>query len=96
MAFDADLEAAHRHCSNHRRAMLSSESCGCFFCLALFTPVDIRDWIDSVVEGLEGSAICPRCGIDAVIGSTSGLPLNQEFLSRMHEYWFEEPSPLKP
>ena len=34
------------------------------------------------------SALCPRCGIDSVIGADSGYPITVEFLTRMKEHWF--------
>ncbi|MBA2333616.1 MAG: cytoplasmic protein [Blastocatellia bacterium] len=75
--------AAHKHSSNHREEMLASELCGCFQCLSVFSPVDILDWTD------EGQcAICPKCGIDSVIGSSSGFPITHDFLSGMYKHWF--------
>ena len=35
------------------------------------------------------TALCPRCGIDAVIGSESGYPVTKRFLERMQAQWFE-------
>jgi hypothetical protein len=35
------------------------------------------------------TALCPRCGIDSVLGSASGYPINREFLQKMNEYWFQ-------
>ena len=61
-----------------------SEICGCFYCMAAFPPSEIADWID---EGK--TALCPKCGIDAVIGSASGFPVERGFLRRMRRYWFE-------
>jgi hypothetical protein len=90
MAYDADLEGAHRHSSCHRDRdeVLSSQSCACFYCLEAFSPADIRDWID-VHDGVGTTALCPRCGIESVLGSNAGVPLDQAFLQRMHQYWFE-------
>ena len=34
------------------------------------------------------TAICPRCGIDSVLGDRSGFPISAEFLSEMQRYWF--------
>ena len=34
------------------------------------------------------TAICPRCGIDAVIGDKSAVDVSDDFLVRMHKYWF--------
>jgi hypothetical protein len=85
---------AHPHSAKHRTEILSSEICGCFYCLALFQPNEIKDWIDEVSEketeinGCGQTALCPNCGIDSVIGSKSGYPINLEFLQIMHNYWF--------
>ncbi|KAB0489149.1 cytoplasmic protein, partial [Pseudomonas vancouverensis] len=34
------------------------------------------------------TALCPKCGIDSVIGSASNAPVNPEFLLKMYEHWF--------
>lgn len=39
--------AAHERSSNHRTELLESESCGCFYCLEIYTPGEIEDWIDN-------------------------------------------------
>jgi hypothetical protein len=89
MPIDADLKAAHRHSASHRTEVLSSPSCGCFHCLAVFAPSEIRDWVDAGADGVGKTALCPRCGIDSVIGSNAGMALDERFLSQMHEFWFE-------
>ena len=94
MATDTDLKAAHRHSANHRADVLSSPSCGCFYCLAVFGPSEIQDWVDAGADGIGTKALCPRCGIDSVIGSNAGVVLDESFLSQMHEYWFERAHPI--
>lgn len=76
--------AAHKHSSNHREELLSSENCGCFHCLKIYSPTEIEDWIDEN----DSCALCPNCGIDSVIGSKSGYPITTEFLRQMHQHWF--------
>jgi len=66
--------------------VLASGSCGCFHCGAVFPPAEIEDWIDAVAE--EDTPLCPKCGIDSVIGDMSGFPVTQEFLTTMNGYWF--------
>jgi hypothetical protein len=90
-----NIEAAHRHSIRHRAELEASESCGCFFCLAIFPPAEITEWIDAprgtpaeLEEALGQTALCPRCGIDSVIGSASGYPITAEFLRRMEAHWF--------
>jgi len=34
------------------------------------------------------TALCPRCGIDSVIGSASGYPITADFLLMMRKYYF--------
>lgn len=82
-----DFEAIHRHSSCHREAIRASSLCGCFYCCATFTPGDIEEWIDER-NGVGQTALCPKCGIDSVLGSSSGFRLTPEFLEAMHKYWF--------
>ncbi len=81
-------KGTRRHSSNHRDEVLSSQSCACFYCLEAFTPAEIREWVD-VHDGVGQTALCPRCGIDSVLGSNAGVLLDLAFFQRMHEYWFE-------
>jgi len=92
---DPDLEAAHRYCASHRAAVSASERCGCFYCLATFAPSEILDWVDEDANGVGQTALCPRCGIDSVLPSSSGLSIEPEFLRRMRAYWFERTVDLR-
>jgi len=51
--------------------------------LATFAPTEIEDWTDD-----DETAICPRCGIDSVIGSESNFPITSDFLKKMRGHWF--------
>ena len=81
---DIRIIEAHKFSSNHKKELLNDQKCGCFFCLKIFGPKEITDWI----KDTEGTAICPYCGVDSVIGESSGFPMTKEFLSKMYEYWF--------
>ena len=90
-----DIVAAHKHSSNHREEIEQSSLCGCFYCLATFVPTEIHDWIDwppGTPDDLElecgTTALCPRCGIDSVIGSASGFETRPAFLTGMQKHWF--------
>jgi hypothetical protein len=78
-----DPITAHKHCTHHREEILASETCGCFYCFAIYPPSAVTEWID---EGQ--TALCPKCPVDSVIGSASGYPITREFLQRMHDHWF--------
>jgi hypothetical protein len=82
------FEAAHSHSINHRTEILQSEVCGCFYCLSIYPPGAIDEWCDEDVHDVGNTALCPRCGVDSVIGSASGYPITAEFLDGMKTRWF--------
>jgi hypothetical protein len=91
----SDVVLAHKHSSTHRDQVFASQACGCFYCLRIFSPEKITDWVDwpedvAVDDELDfgATALCPYCGIDSVIGDTSGFPITQEFLKKMNLHWF--------
>ena len=75
---------AHEFSMNHKEKLQKDTVCGCFHCLKIFSPDEIKKWINDPQK----TALCPYCGIDSVIGSYSGFPITTEFLSEMKEYWF--------
>lgn len=84
------LQQAHGHSIRHRAEILASETCGCFFCEAVFAPTEVEEWVDDPGDtGVGQTALCPRCGIDSVIGSAAGYPLTPAFLTAMRRRWFE-------
>jgi hypothetical protein len=88
---EAVLLEAHRHSTIHGLEIDSSAICGCFYCLGTYVPSEITEWLDDRIYGQAGqTALCPRCGIDSVIGSAAGFPITAEFLRAMRERWFED------
>ena len=83
------IEAA-KHGSRHRDEVLSSDLCGCYYCTKTFQPSEITEWIEK-----GQTALCPRCGIDSVLGSESGYPLERTFLQKMYKYWFSAEHAMK-
>ena len=80
-----DHITAHKHCIRNRSEIERSNSCGCFYCFAIFLPQEISKWID---DSQEQTAECPKCDIDSVIGDASGYPITREFLEKMHAHFF--------
>jgi hypothetical protein len=85
--FPDEIRKAHDASSAHRREVTESETCGCFYCTSVFPPARIDEWVDDV-NGEGQTALCPVCGIDAVIGDRSGFPITRDFLERMKRHWF--------
>lgn len=84
---DPAILEAHKRSIFHRSEIEQSLVCGCFYCLEIFAPVEISDWADQGNPRGE-TALCPKCGIDSVIGSESGFPIEKEFLQAMRRHWF--------
>lgn len=95
----ADLESIWRFCTHHRALLAQSERAGCFYCLAVFAPAEIKEWIDEphTAAGPSGgvsaegvTALCPRCGIDSVLPSAK-VPLDTPLLRQMNAHYFGRP-----
>ena len=85
----ADFIEAHKFSSNHMEQLKRDTLCGCFHCGKIFSPDEIEEWIIADNDcDREGTAVCPYCGIDSVIGASSGYPITPEFLGEMRRYWF--------
>ncbi len=79
------LKQSHKSCS-HKNEIIESNLCACFYCKQIFEPKEIKEWIEGSIEN-EGTAICPKCGIDSVLSSK--LPIfDKQFLIEMNNYWF--------
>jgi hypothetical protein len=52
-------------------------------------PDEMLEWADEDNGRESQTAICPRGGIDAVIGGKCGVDVSHDFLARMNEYWFD-------
>ena len=89
----ADLTSIHRFSDHHRELLARSDRAGCFYCRRLFDPREIADWIDEPHPGTGETtngvtALCPHCGIDAVLPSAAPIQLDGALLAEMHRYWF--------
>ena len=99
----SDLLEAYRYTSNNWSHIEASSACGCCSCVQVFPPDEIVAWagldmanIDDPEAVKRQTALCPRCGSEAVIGDKSGYPINAQFLTRMNEAWFQRTIIRKP
>jgi hypothetical protein len=85
---DQDHIKAHKKSIFHKAEILKSDISGCFYCIKIYSPSEIKDWTDTNKPENQHTALCPYCGIDSVIGSSSGYPITKEFLTKMNRHWF--------
>ena len=103
---EALLRAAHKKGIFNKAELLSGPSCSCFFCLRTYAPSEIEEWVDKTAKPGRGfyppdqTAVCPHCGIDAVLSSEAGFELTGTFLAAMHAFYFQRftsrPGPESP
>lgn len=82
----AQLDEWHSLCFHHPHLLFACEQAACFFCRCTYTVAEIEQWTD---DG--GTALCPRCSIDAVL-PTLHCDLFGELgllLNAMHEAFFD-------
>ena len=78
-----DIRNAAKFAMHNRKDLENSSICGCFHCLALFNPKQIKEWTDE-----DNTAVCPFCSIDAVLAETCGIHLDTIVLNKLNTYWF--------
>ena len=70
--------------SHNRPAIISAKTVGCYFCLRIYPRKEITEWTD---QG--NTAICPHCGIDAVLASgVYGFTVSPAMLKALAQFWF--------
>jgi hypothetical protein len=90
------LLAAYRYISNNWLQVQGSTLCGCCKCVQIFRADEIVGWTGLDIDNVEDpqaverqTAMCPKCGSEAVLADKSGFPINLDFLGRMNEAWFQ-------
>lgn len=85
------LKQIHEQCGWHEKPILRSKLCGCFYCLSIFPPSEIVEWIDESEDSLRGpgkTAMCPKCGIDAVLPESENYQITRDLLENMNRVCF--------
>ena len=72
---------------HNRSALFTAKICGCYYCLGEFEAGQVTEWVDD-----NDTALCPRCGIDAVLDFDT-KPADKELLLKMHDRWFGNSRP---
>lgn len=71
-------------CTHNRAALARSEIAVCFYCFEQYPPAQITAWCDGADD--PQTAICPNCGVDAVVGFNGQVDLN--WIKQRHQYAF--------
>ena len=69
------------------KSVKNSQLCGCYYCCSIFHSSEVTDE-DWTLDIHGRTVLCPRCGIDAVIGDASGIPIQEDVLEELHQEKF--------
>ncbi len=76
----------------NRKVLLENQKCACLHCYVIFESKDITCWADTVPLHSEmgdddttdykkiGTAVCPYCCVDDVIGEKQGFEISGDFI----------------
>lgn len=79
-----DVDDASKYSIHNIKQLEESEIAGCYFCCQIFKPSEVEEFVDE-----DDTVICPKCGIDSVLGDKSGYEINIETLKKLKERWFK-------
>jgi len=85
------LQAIHKDSGWNEYAVKTSSLCGCFHCQKIFLSSEIEEWIrepNLTCRGPGRTAVCPKCGIDAVLPESKEYKITIELLEKMNKMWF--------
>lgn len=77
------MEKLHAYCTNNLELIEKSDKCYCFHCKKMMDSNEITRYLDK-----ENTALCPYCGIDAIIPDCVDEEINDGLINDMHNYWF--------
>lgn len=79
------LKKIHKYSYANKEEIIKSLFVGCFYCLRIFNPNEINEW---VIDKPNQTALCPFCGIDSVIGDYY-IKITKELLIELYNYSFK-------
>ncbi|MBI5259042.1 MAG: hypothetical protein HY855_21235 [Burkholderiales bacterium] len=91
------LLSAYRFTTNNFAQIQQSKLCGCCHCVQIFPAEEIVGWTGLDMHNMDDpeavakqTAMCPKCGSEAVLGDKAGYPITMQFLGMMNEAWYQQ------
>jgi len=87
-AQDLPLMRLHLSTLGNAKRVHAASQCACFHCRKWFPASEVQKFMPEK-DGRE-TALCPRCGVDAVLTDQDSLPLTRDLTDEMHSRFFSE------
>lgn len=80
----------YSYCYENKKLLKRYKACTCLYCGHTFSYINIKNW---VIDKFNDTAICPFCGIDAVVPSevhnnVDNYKLTKELQQKIKELYF--------
>lgn len=85
---DKQFPDIYKHTKNNELDILQSKTCSCLFCQQNYSARKVSEW--NTDKNNQMSAVCPECGMDAVVGDASGYVLDDDDIETLHKTYFGE------
>ena len=82
-----ELNAFYTLSIRNEESIRKSNLCGCFHCISILAATEFKSSQMVVEKDGFKTAICPICGIDAVLGDAS-VEITAEILEALNEHYF--------
>jgi hypothetical protein len=83
-----ELIQLHKQSFKNKEACATASVCGCFKCLAIFPPTEIKEWHEEKRVDGGFTALCPKCRIDAILPESKDTKITSSLLKKMQENFF--------
>lgn len=83
MGEQKEIEELLSYAAHNKKIIADSRVAGCFCCLKAFPAKDVCEYSE---DG--DTALCPKCGIDSVVGDATGYEITPDALRDLRELWF--------
>jgi len=77
------LSDSSKYSAHNKTQLLGAQTAACYYCMKTFSTQDILEYIKA-----GDTALCPECGVDAVLADNLGFDLSPEGLFKLNKYWF--------
>ena len=83
---EKEMESYYSRTHGNDREILNSDTCSCLFCRQTYSARDVSDWVSNDDGSL--NAICPICGMEAVVGDKKKDRISHEDLKQLNLRFF--------
>lgn len=80
------MDAIRKHSTDNQPDIVASEICGCYSCMNMFSPEEIKDYAPGYVFA---TAKCPVCGRKTVLPEHPDYKLTRHLLNELRQHYFK-------